>query len=570
MSSQHNYNETLNVMKLGVHPKDWSFVVFKTLTRLATKNDRTRKINPIRNPSESHVVQMLDIMDNSNLQFVEKLAIRIIAKDYRSPPSADSAVESLVEFLHKIIVSSEDFISDEDFLKLHALINDGAPSTCHLTGVLLEKCVEEENFNIGWKIASIVESVNEHTIEEIVTLCSKAFFKFSRTDKAEANVWFDRVHWCVERHYKLLGKYPSGLALHVAAHRGDFELCWKWFTAKRDEKAFRFTAHHTSSVFKAATYAKEPLTHMDEVFQAYKMTPHKEKSPFVFEPLYHLWGITESVRDQHWNFWEIVHRDLKQYLDLNQSQSTDENSMRKVRKLGVWASSIDEWKNGGSGNFRGQGNRRPYRRVSSTPGAVDSTPKSLQNPQENSGLKPQNRRRMSETITSSTPAQQAVQSKSPDISLNWRKDGEEVDSKGSTSPTSSKSPDSPTSVLRSNREGSPLNTVFSEPQGAIFGAKNFSSFQFAREDSSSNARGISPPGTVHEGQNSDPVYIPPATKSLGVPVAPVRSSFPLHFGSSDNIWSPAYSNEKETHLWEKSQIQPLKFVTSSLGSVLDR
>jgi hypothetical protein len=42
-ASQHNFNETMNVMKMAVHPRHWNFVVFKTLMRLATKNDRIRR-----------------------------------------------------------------------------------------------------------------------------------------------------------------------------------------------------------------------------------------------------------------------------------------------------------------------------------------------------------------------------------------------------------------------------------------------------------------------------------------------------------------------------------------------
>ncbi|KMS78217.1 hypothetical protein BVRB_034080, partial [Beta vulgaris subsp. vulgaris] len=43
MASQHNFLETMAVMKTGVHPNHWNFVVFKTLMRLATKNDRMQR-----------------------------------------------------------------------------------------------------------------------------------------------------------------------------------------------------------------------------------------------------------------------------------------------------------------------------------------------------------------------------------------------------------------------------------------------------------------------------------------------------------------------------------------------
>lgn len=45
MASQHNFQETMDVMKMGVHPNHWNFVVFKTLMRLATKNDRILRKN---------------------------------------------------------------------------------------------------------------------------------------------------------------------------------------------------------------------------------------------------------------------------------------------------------------------------------------------------------------------------------------------------------------------------------------------------------------------------------------------------------------------------------------------
>jgi hypothetical protein len=604
MNSQHNYNETLTVMKLGIDPKDWSFVVFKTLTRLATKNDRCRKINPVKTPAKSHIVQMLNLVDDSNLQFVEKLAIRIIAKDYRSPSSPDRNVQDLVDFLHGIIVSPEDKISDAHFEKLHNLINDGSPSTCHLTGVLLEKCVEQENFNVGWRIASSVESVNEHTIEEIVTLCSKAFFKFSRTDKEEANRWFDRVFWCVERHYKLLGKYPSGLALHVAAHRGDFDLCWKWFNAKREEKSFRFTAHHTSSIFKAATYAKEPMAHMEEVLQAYKMTPHKEKSPFVFEPLFHLWGITEKCRDEHWNFWEMVHRDLKQYLDGMTHQPNDENTLRKVRKLSAWLSSMEEWKSGvaPAATTTTHHQRKAVRRTMSTSG-IEFTPKQLaakpsvsnQTPQAASGSRPKmtSRRRLSDSIPPQVLDCRAEAS-------SWRKDlladaeeTKEIPSlsiysspfKGTTSPSSLfGSPDSVSPMIA--KEKSPLQ----QESPSLFG-RNYVPFSFPREESTSQSFAGAQDSLFE--RHTDPVFVPPERKPLQIlhaastPVAvekPVaggkhsKFSLSLHFGS-DKIWSHSAtpSGEKENAAW-KSAIKnpqaphnepPLRFMPLSLRSILD-
>lgn len=342
MSSFHNYNETINVMETGINSKDWSFVVYKTLTRLATKNDRSRKINPVRNPNKSNIVQMLNLVDNSNLTLEEKLAIRIISRDYRSVPTSDLSVQHKVDFLFKIVTCKNDFISDTDFAILGAMIDNGSPSTCHLTGVLLEKCVEMENFYVGWRIASSFESVNEHSIEEVVTLSSKAFFKFSRMDSKLANVWFDRVLWVVDRHQKLLGKYPFGLALHVAAHRGDFELCWSWFIAKKDEKSFRFSSHHTSSILKAATYARNPIACMARVLEAYNITPQKEKSPFVYEPLYHLWGITSECREEYACFWSQVTDDIASFVST--TIPSNENVARKLRKLSSWLLKLQEWK----------------------------------------------------------------------------------------------------------------------------------------------------------------------------------------------------------------------------------
>eukprot|EP00475_Leptophrys_vorax_P036244 TRINITY_DN6087_c0_g1_i1.p1 TRINITY_DN6087_c0_g1~~TRINITY_DN6087_c0_g1_i1.p1 ORF type:complete len:916 (+),score=214.58 TRINITY_DN6087_c0_g1_i1:4745-7492(+) len=628
MNSQHNYNETLTVMKLGIDPKDWSFVVFKTLTRLATKNDRTRKINPVKTPSKSHVVQMLSLVDQSNLHFVEKLAIRIIAKDYRSPSAPEKEVQELVDFLHAIIVSAEDKISDAQFQRLLTLINDGAPSTCHLTGVLLEKCVEQENFNIGWKIASTVESVNEHTIEEIVTLCSKAFFKFSRSDKDEANRWFDRVFWCVERHYKLLGKYPSGLALHVAAHRGDFDLCWKWFNAKKEEKSFRFTAHHTSSIFKAATYAKDAVAHMDEVLQAYKMTPHKEKSPFVFEPLFHLWGITEKCRDEHWSFWEMVHRDLKQYLDGVSHQSNDENTLRKVRKLSLWLSGMEDWKTGGSSiPPTSSHHRKAVRRTMSTSGIevttarpIVSRPSSQFTPSNPGASGPAvrskpglNRRRLSDSIPP-----QAVDILRADAA-SWRPsvDSEETKESQYVAPSftpSSRALESPSrlSLFSSPRENvatvgsfgsdlfSPLARENSSPSQDAPGlfSRSFVSYPLVKEDSRAPfipSATFSGPESVFEGRNPDPVFIPqrkpvsilPASSSIPSPMVKSKFSLSLNFGS-DKIWSHAAtpSSEKENSAWKsvagdspsssasstgaaKQSTEPLRFMPLSLRSILD-
>jgi len=225
----------------------------------------------------------------------------------------------------------------------------------------LEKCVEHENYLIGWTIASQVLSVNEHTIEEVVTLCSKSFFKYARGDRLEANKWFDRVEWVVERHCKLLGKYPAGLAMHVAAHRGDFDLCWKWFNLKREEKSFRFTAHHTSAIFKAATYARDPAAYMEFVIQAYRMTPTREKSPFVFEPLYHLWMNAETTRIENSTFWDTVNKDLKEFLDSN-PRSSDE---RKIRKLSTWLREMDGTSNNNN-NGRKQSQHRLTRRTMSS------------------------------------------------------------------------------------------------------------------------------------------------------------------------------------------------------------
>lgn len=147
---------------------------------------------------------MLDLIQDSHLDPLEKLAVRIISSadrhklsEERGATSSADEQEALVDFMVRTITSEKDYLSNEDFKRLLNMIEDGRPAACHLTGVLLEKCIEEENFNIGWRVASTVESVNEHTIEEVVTLCSKAFFKYSRNQQQEANKWFKRVKWLV-------------------------------------------------------------------------------------------------------------------------------------------------------------------------------------------------------------------------------------------------------------------------------------------------------------------------------------------------------------------------------------
>ncbi|SPQ94937.1 unnamed protein product (mitochondrion) [Plasmodiophora brassicae] len=354
MASQHNFQETMDVMKMGVHPNHWNFVVFKTLMRLATKNDRILRKNiecgdvRSKDGERSQVQEMLDLIQDSHLDPLEKLAVRIISSadrhklsEERGATSSADEQEALVDFMVRTITSEKDYLSNEDFKRLLNMIEDGRPAACHLTGVLLEKCIEEENFNIGWRVASTVESVNEHTIEEVVTLCSKAFFKYSRNQQQEANKWFKRVKWCFERHHKLLGKYPSGLALHVAAHRRDFDLCWRWFQAKKEDRAFRFSAHHTSSILKAASYAPDPSLHMKEVLQAYDMTPGNQKSAFVFEPLVHLWNATTDCREEYRAFWATVENDLRAYLEreLKDPEPVD----RKMRKLAHWDRALASW-----------------------------------------------------------------------------------------------------------------------------------------------------------------------------------------------------------------------------------
>eukprot|EP00474_Spongospora_subterranea_P004888 CRZ05346.1 hypothetical protein [Spongospora subterranea] len=362
MASQHNFQETMAVMKMGVHPNHWNFVVFKTLMRLATKNDKIYRKNNERSDCRrdtepSQVQEMLDLIQDSHLDPLEKLAVRIISSAESCTGERASSIkkasevqdddqEALVDFMVSTITSEKDYLSNEDFKRLLNMIEDGRPAACHLTGVLLEKCIEEENFNIGWRVASTVESVNEHTIEEVVTLCSKAFFKYSRNQQQEANKWFNRVKWCFERHHKLLGKYPSGLALHVAAHRRDFDLCWRWFQAKKEDRAFRFSAHHTSSILKAASYAADPALHMKEVLQAYDMTPCIQKSAFVFEPLVHLWNATSSRRDEYRAFWAGVEVDLRAYLDRELKDPDPQD--RKMRKLAHWDRVLSSWSCEGS------------------------------------------------------------------------------------------------------------------------------------------------------------------------------------------------------------------------------
>lgn len=343
-TSLQNFESTINVMKQGIASENWSFVVFKTLTRLATKNDRLMKVNPFETPEKSQIMEMLSLVDASRLDLVEKLAIRLISKDYDCPSSTITQTQEMVDFLYRVIISKHDSISDSDFGRLSILLGDGSSGTCHLSGVLLEKCVEQEKFLIGWKIASTIMAVNEHTIEEAVTLCSKAFFKMSRKDEEDGRLWYRRLIWCVNRHYKLLGKYPTGLALHVAAHQGDFELCWQWFQLKKDEKSFKFTAHHTSAILKAATYTDNKQGHMLHVLQAYRMTPPREKSAFIFEPLMHLWNKTEMIRDQFLEFWSKVYSDLCQFLDGYKAKS-DSSSARKNQKLRAWSNELKTWKN---------------------------------------------------------------------------------------------------------------------------------------------------------------------------------------------------------------------------------
>jgi len=253
------------------------------------------------------------------------------------------------------------------------LLSAGSTSSCHLVSIILRKCVDNSAFSMGWTIASRMISISKQVFGEVVTLCSKAYFALLKRPQAEelGDIWFKRIQWCVERHLPFLNRDPCGLALHVAAHRRDFETCWRWFVTMREQLAFRLTGYHTSAVLKAASFEEEP--EMDKIRDAYDMTPSNERTTFTFIPLVRVWENSQAlVKAKHLDFWDRVSENIRSCLQLYQngdsrkmgddlsgmdareaaemgfgapSSAAAEAQLEKVvLKLKQWEDAYDQWK----------------------------------------------------------------------------------------------------------------------------------------------------------------------------------------------------------------------------------
>jgi hypothetical protein len=348
----------MSILEVAIEPIRWGYVALNTLMRLAEEEDEIA----LKEDSTcvSQVSQLLNLVSISDLDCLDRVALLMMA-DEVPLSNTDAAAEDAFHRINAICNSGKPKLSAPDHEYIINFLDPDAVSATHLLSIILRKCMDQSAFSLGWSIASSTHAISKHVFGEIVTLASKGYFATLKQSEEEAGgsgeVWFQRVKWCVERHFKYLNRYPCGLALHVCAHRRDFPHCWKWFTLMKENLSFRLTGYHTSAVLKAASFEEEPdLKKIEEVL---KMTPVNEKTTFTFIPLVRMWE-TVSPREAAANMalWEQTEKDINAILELykkgdiqavtggpENSPGAAEGQLEKViAKLSGWCSEYTSWK----------------------------------------------------------------------------------------------------------------------------------------------------------------------------------------------------------------------------------
>ncbi|CEO95286.1 BTB domain-containing protein [Plasmodiophora brassicae] len=313
----------MEILSLGAEPKDWGYVAFNTLLRMATERHPDR---------QKRIATVCDIITSSSLDALDKLSLYLISElgDLQQVDARAERIQS--------ILASKAPASASDLQFLSELMACGSPSACHLAGIILRRCADHGKSELGWNLASSITAVNKQVLSEAVHLCSKAYF--SEGSHRIRQIWFARVRYCIERHLLFLNRYPCGLALHLASHARQFDLCWRWFSTMNDELAFRLTGYHTSAVLKAASYADNLDAHMPKIKQAYQMTPAAEKTTFTFVPMVRIWSLSSSAsRTVEKAFWDDISRDITTMLN----EGDGRHDAKMVSKLRQWQTSYSRW-----------------------------------------------------------------------------------------------------------------------------------------------------------------------------------------------------------------------------------
>jgi hypothetical protein len=328
-SPEGSLRKAISVLKLGADPRDWGYVAFNTLMKLAQDEDEsTRRTKGVKlSGLESQVDLLFELINIANLHILDRAALWIMSGKAESKPlGSDVAdyqdVQLLLQKISTVCSDRRDSQGpsrdDMDFI-LDALAYHSTSSS-HLASMILKKCVENSNFRTGWLIASRMTSISKQVFGDVVILCSKAFFASLRKPNAEklCDLWFSRIEWCVERHVTFINRHPCGLALHVCACRKDFDCCWKWYSAMKEKLVFRLTGYHVSAVLKAASYLSEP--DMDKIKVAYSSITSQERNSFTFVPLTRLWeNISGTMKADQFGFWNEVCEDILKYLHMQNS-----------------------------------------------------------------------------------------------------------------------------------------------------------------------------------------------------------------------------------------------------------
>lgn len=328
--------KAIEILNLGIQHQSWGYVAFSSLMRLAIEEDENLTKKGSNQFRQSQVEFLLTIVEESNLEFSDKVALLIMV-DKPSPEILAFCDKRVVTTLNSInmLCKSRAKLNhprvQAGLTNVLCLMNQNTPSTNHLMSLILRKCVLHSNFLLGWEIASKVLALSKQVFGEVVTLCSKGYFAALRkANSMEPQDWLQRLEWCVERHLPFLNRYPCGLALHVVAHRKDFKKCWRWYLSMKEKLAFRLNGYHSSAVLKAASFEEPPQ--VDKIIEIYDQTPANEKSSFTFVPLIRVWeNSSDLTRKKYLSFWNEVMIDLKAYLETNFCRSgSSKNSLKEV------------------------------------------------------------------------------------------------------------------------------------------------------------------------------------------------------------------------------------------------
>lgn len=340
---ENDAEKAMHVMGLGNDPSNWGFVAFNTLVRLS-QEDQTSSPR-----YDERINMIIQKVSESNSDIYDKVSIYLMAE--KAPVYLEPRVKEIYDRLMYFVSCKGDERSEDDlYFTLALLDNNQTVSSSHVLSIILKLCSKYENFNAGWKLATLSTAISKQVFGEVVALCCKAYFSTlalgSDIAEVEQNRWFQRIDWCIRRHVAYLNRYPCGLALHVSAHRRKFHKTWEWFCAMRQALSFRLTGYHTSAVLKSASFEDKPSSEMLKVKEAYELTLPQERTTFIFIPLVRIYdSLRHRDRSEHFEFWEMVHLDLKNCIDSSKENMSSHSLKNVILKLEKWQFEWVTWKN---------------------------------------------------------------------------------------------------------------------------------------------------------------------------------------------------------------------------------